>query len=680
MKSKKIITLLALLFPISVLAGCGSNNQQSSQEPASSLEPVSSEQAPVTSSEAPHVHSFVNKKVEDKFLASAADCTHPAKYYYSCACGEAWTETFESGEALGHSWKQEVDAKYLASAASCTSRAMYYYACERCGEASKDTYGVGECTAHDYSKLVVGSDTLASAADCTHPAYYYLSCKYCGDINREQKMSVGDPLGHDWEDRADSTYLVSDATCLDRAVYHSSCARCHETHPTRTFAYGDPLGHEFTNYVSNHDATCTENGTETAHCNHAGCQATDTRVVENSMLPHTLIDEIDNRYLVSAATCENDAVYYRHCSGCNFVSENTFTVEHTALGHEYNPYTGACMHAGCDETKAIAQEVNYGDGSFKFMDNTSSETKYAFEPYETLIFDLGFVGTVATTNMSVTGKSVSLGTESSYGSVRFDVYSEDGTKYPLKMFYQQHGAFCFEGAFENGSHYYLHATNLKNMAITGFAIRISTFQYTGLKQVGAKAATCLTPYVYSHIEFDQSADTGTWFDNNLYEEKTKDQFYHGEASGTGHDLTYYAASNATATSPALKEHWYCENCGAYFLDPESDEEVEYEELYNNYLYGQVLECIYEIGRGYGVRVRITVDKGEQPLAEAYTNYGPANTSDKRGHLVHGDGTIGDYCTIFNAVNNHIAKVLFRGVTSVEELEDLNPQAFYWEIA
>ena len=678
MKSKKIITLLALLFPISILAGCGSKNEQ----------PVSSEQGPITTSEvspttseAPaHVHNYVNKSTDAKYLASAADCTHPAKYYYSCSCGEAWTETFESGEALGHSWKQEIDAKYLASEATCTSRAMYYYACERCHEASKDTYGVGDCIAHDYSKLIVGNDTLASAADCTHPAYYYLSCKYCGAIDHEHKMSVGDPLGHDWEDKPDSTYLVSAATCLDRAVYHSSCARCHEAHPTRTFAYGDPLGHEFTTYASNNDATCTEDGTETAHCNHAGCDATDTRVVANSKLAHNLIEEIDNRYLVSAADCENDAVYNKHCADCNFISEETFSVEHTALGHEYNPYTGHCMHLGCDETKAFDQEVNYEDGSFKFVDYTSSETKYSFEPYETLIFDLGFVGTVATTNMSLTGKADSLGDRSStYGYVRFDVYSEDGTKYPLKMFYQVHGAFCFEGAFENGSHYYLHATNLKDIAITGFALRISTFQYTGLKQVGAKQATCLTPYINSHVEFDQSATTGTWLDNNLYEEKTKDQFYRGEASGTGHDLTHYAASNATATSPALKEHWYCENCGAYFLDPDSDEEVEYEELYNNYLYGQVLECIYEIGRGYGVRVRITVDKGEQPLAEAYVNYGAQSTSDKRGHLVLEDGTINDYATIFNAVNNHIAKILFRGVTSLEELEDLNPKAFYWEL-
>ena len=673
MKSKKIITLLALLFPISILAGCGSKNEQ----------PVSSEQGPITTSEvspttseAPaHVHNYVNKSTDAKYLASAADCTHPAKYYYSCSCGEAWTETFESGEALGHSWKQEIDAKYLASEATCTSRAMYYYACERCHEASKDTYGVGDCIAHDYSKLIVGSDTLASAADCTHPAYYYLSCKYCGAIDHEHKMSVGDPLGHDWEDKPDSTYLVSAATCLDRAVYHSSCARCHEAHPTRTFAYGDPLGHEFTVYASNNDATCTENGTETAHCNHAGCAATDTRVVENSKLAHNLIEEIDNRYLVSAATCEDDAVYNKHCADCNFISEETFTVEHTALGHEYNPITGHCTHLGCDESNAIPFPINYGDGSFSGHD-WDEEEFYFFEENETKIFELEFTGTAPYTNFLMNGYSPACG--STHGRISYEIYNENGQKYDYVCIYQYSGTFVFEGHFESGCHYYMHVINTQNISIN-FHPRYATTDYSGFRYVARKYATCLTPQIEPHVVFDQSETTGTWLNGDCMQEKTFADFYKGEASGTGHSFTHYAASAATTTSPALKEHWYCENCGAYFLDPDSDEEVEYEELYDNYLYGYVLECVYIPGRGYGTRVRITVDQGEEPVATAYVNYGPTSISDKRGHLVFEDGTSEVYRTLFHEANNHVITVFFHGIGSLEELEDLNPKAFYWEL-
>ena len=50
------------------------------------------------------VHSYNQQVVSDTYLASAATCTAPAKYYYSCVCGAKGTETFENGDALGHSW------------------------------------------------------------------------------------------------------------------------------------------------------------------------------------------------------------------------------------------------------------------------------------------------------------------------------------------------------------------------------------------------------------------------------------------------------------------------------------------------------------------------------------------------------------------------------------------------
>lgn len=49
-----------------------------------------------------HTHSFTEQKVEQQYLASEATCTEAARYYYSCACGEKGSSTFESGIALGH--------------------------------------------------------------------------------------------------------------------------------------------------------------------------------------------------------------------------------------------------------------------------------------------------------------------------------------------------------------------------------------------------------------------------------------------------------------------------------------------------------------------------------------------------------------------------------------------------
>ena len=79
-------------------------------------------------------------------------------------------------------------------------------------------------------------------------------------------------------------YLKTPASCTNAAEYYLSCA-CGKK-GTDTFQDGDALQHSFTNYVSNGDATCTENGTETAVCDY-GCGATDTRELPNSAKGHT---------------------------------------------------------------------------------------------------------------------------------------------------------------------------------------------------------------------------------------------------------------------------------------------------------------------------------------------------------------------------------------------------------
>lgn len=60
-----------------------------------------------------HTHLFDKEVAEEQYISSKANCTEPAKYYKSCKCGEKGTETFTSGEALGHTegteWKSDKD-------------------------------------------------------------------------------------------------------------------------------------------------------------------------------------------------------------------------------------------------------------------------------------------------------------------------------------------------------------------------------------------------------------------------------------------------------------------------------------------------------------------------------------------------------------------------------------------
>ena len=67
-----------------------------------------------------------------KYLKSAADCTHAAVYYKSCACGEKGTETFESGEPFDHDYKTVEGSAVDPTCENAGKEADQK--CERCGD------------------------------------------------------------------------------------------------------------------------------------------------------------------------------------------------------------------------------------------------------------------------------------------------------------------------------------------------------------------------------------------------------------------------------------------------------------------------------------------------------------------------------------------------------------------
>ena len=73
-----------------------------------------------------HEHTFTAKTETEQYLKSAADCSNPALYYYSCACGVAGTETFTVGQKLPHDYSACVEAEeYLKEGANCQQGAQY---------------------------------------------------------------------------------------------------------------------------------------------------------------------------------------------------------------------------------------------------------------------------------------------------------------------------------------------------------------------------------------------------------------------------------------------------------------------------------------------------------------------------------------------------------------------------
>ena len=163
------------------------------------------------------------------------------------------------------------------------------------------------------------------------------TCKYCnyGYIKR---------LNH----ALDGYTYNNDATCTQDGTETAKCIRygqngCDFTH-TRT-ALNTALKHDFQNYIDNNDATCTQDGTETAKCiryGQSGCSEEHTRTVEGSKLPHSFQNYVyDNN-----AICLQDGTETAKCRDCD--ATDTRTATDTALGHD--PVIDPAVVPTCTET------------------------------------------------------------------------------------------------------------------------------------------------------------------------------------------------------------------------------------------------------------------------------------------------------------------------------------------
>ena len=192
-----------------------------------------------------HEHAFTVSKVDPKYLVSAADCDSKAVYYKSCACGEKGSETFESGEALGHKWSTDYSSDGTQHWHECTV--------EGCGATdTKENHSGG--TATETSEAV---------------------CEKCG-------QAYGEKLPHTHvydQEKVEAKYLVSEADCDSKAVYNKSCA-CGEK-GSETFTYGDPLGHSYStiSYVWSNDNSSV---TATRTCTNSGCSYKEEEIVETT--------------------------------------------------------------------------------------------------------------------------------------------------------------------------------------------------------------------------------------------------------------------------------------------------------------------------------------------------------------------------------------------------------------
>ena len=157
---KRIASLLLLLSYLFTLASCSAEDETSG----------------TTDDTNEHVCEFNIESPKPKYLKTRSTCTKRGEYYYSCACGEMGTESFEYGALAGHDfYLQSAVEKYLFKEATVKTAAVYYKTC-KCGEIGTETFTYGSpITLNETQKAHLPTSltvTLFDAQDYTYGFTY----------------------------------------------------------------------------------------------------------------------------------------------------------------------------------------------------------------------------------------------------------------------------------------------------------------------------------------------------------------------------------------------------------------------------------------------------------------------------------------------------------------------------
>lgn len=367
----------------------------------------------------------------------AATCTESGVIAYTCTqCGYQMEETIDfSGHRYG-AWEVIVPA-------SCSAKGERQRTCEECGDIQTEEldlleHALVQHEAQEPTCTQPGWDAYVTCSECDYTTYaeraplghkpdgewhsdangHWQVCAVCGEaVEAAPHISSGaatetqpevcatcgyiiaPAIGH--EHTADMTRWYCDETshwrrctgCEERlmAAEHSGgTASCTEQAVCEICSepYGGLSAHSFTQYISNHDATCTEDGTKTAKCDN--CAQTDTQPDAGTALGHSFEEEWsssleghfhacvrpgcterrdleEHTYTESekAASCTEDGYRQYFCEKCGYLYKTDIIF---AYGHTFGAWETVmeatctvagseqrvCEHCGETETRGLA--------------------------------------------------------------------------------------------------------------------------------------------------------------------------------------------------------------------------------------------------------------------------------------------------------------------------------------
>lgn len=446
-----------------------------------------------------------------------ATCTKKAE---CSVCGA------EYDNYAAHNYVEKVDDKYLKDTATCTKAAVYYKSCSVCGAKGTETFESGDPIAHNPS-----TDWESDATG------HWKKCQLgCGiKLNGEGGTGV---VAHTYTENYDDKYLKDEADCKSDEVYWLSCSVCgfsakdDTSKPENeriTVKENTKKDHEYEEYTPDEsattykksDATCQHKATYYKRCKYCKEQGTETfEYGEKAAHDFVTYNPNDSTtvYKASDATCKEAAKYYKKCSVCDKQGAETFS--YGSPNPDNHDYTGAVI-------------TDLGDGTHGIKCNLCGKAKDV-ENHEG--------GTATCIKKAECSKC-----HAEYGDYAAHKYVEK-----VDDKYLKDAATCTKPAV-----YY------KSCSVCGEK-GTETFEYgdlaphANIKLVNVKAAT-----------EEEEGYTG--------DEKCLDC---DKVITTGHSIAKLVhepkkveAKAATAASEGNKEHYYCENCGKYYLDDKFETEV-----------------------------------------------------------------------------------------------------------
>ena len=212
-----------------------------------------------------HTHQY-SEVVKDEYIKTEATCTEPAVYYKSCECGETSTDTFTSGNALGHDFivLQHDENQHWKKCSRCDMtdiKSDHDYDSEQDNICNVCGYNRGIAPGHTHTLIKVDG----TPATCTVEGVKdYWKCSECGKLfENEQGTAEITDTGIPAKGHSYSSVWSSDTAC-----HWHQCIAC--------IAETDKAAHIWGTGVITTPPTTTEEGIKTYTCEVCGTAKTES--------------------------------------------------------------------------------------------------------------------------------------------------------------------------------------------------------------------------------------------------------------------------------------------------------------------------------------------------------------------------------------------------------------------